>query len=308
MTSESTPKGRILVIENEQQICKLICDALKLDGHEVSSHSNGEEGLAEINNFNPHLIMLDNRLPGMDGKEVLEQVRQMGHYISVIFVSAQNSMKEIIHVLDSGADDYIAKPFILGDLLARVRSQLRMKHLHDELSFANSKLQALVDIDDLTGLYNMRSTYKRIEYELQKVEQFKLQLGIVMLDMDHFKKVNDNHDHLFGSFVLSEVGKIIKNNIRIQDFGVRYGGDEFMIVITDASDKIVKDICEKIRKIIEAYDFRKDLDEIKLTCSIGYTVCKKGKKGLDAKELVRLADKALYESKEKGRNFVSASS
>ncbi|MBL7664364.1 MAG: diguanylate cyclase [Bacteriovoracaceae bacterium] len=302
--SQNRPVGKILLIEDESQIQKLVTDALQMDGHTVQSVMSGEKALELIPNFMPHLIMLDYNLPGMNGIEVLHRIRQMDHYIAVIFVSAQNKISDMIKTLDAGADDYISKPFILGDLLARVRSQLRLKHLNDALAFANKKLEALVDIDDLTGLYNMRSTYKRIEHELKQAEKFKLSLGIIMMDMDHFKTVNDNHDHLFGSFVLSEVGKIIKESIRFVDYGVRYGGDEFMLIITETDEKSLQLIAERIRTKIEKYLFTSGADQMHLTCSLGYALTQPGNAILDSKQLVKVADNALYESKNLGRNRV----
>ncbi len=304
MNKKQKPKGRILLIEDEPQIQKLIADALSLDGHEVLSVDNGEAALEKIPVYNPHLVMLDNHLPGMSGLEVLDKIRELPDYISVIFVSAQNSMRDIVKGLDSGADDYVSKPFILGDLLARVRSQLRIKHLNDEIFMANKKLKALVDIDDLTGLYNMRSTYKRIEHELNRGQKYGHSLAIIMMDMDHFKTVNDDHDHLFGSFVLSEVGAIIKSNIRFIDYGIRYGGDEFMIIITEATSEIVQQVAERIRKKVEEHLFQSGPDKMHLTCSMGHALSEPKSGPVSAENLVRAADRALYASKEAGRNRV----
>jgi two-component system cell cycle response regulator len=181
------PQGRVLLIEDESQIQKLIKDALTLDGHKVQTAGSGKEALDLIPKFIPHLIMLDFNLPDMNGIQILEKIRELPSYISVIFVTAQNSMRDVVAGLDAGADDYVSKPFILGDLLARVRSQLRIKHLTDELHFANQKLKALVDIDDLTGLFNMRSAYKRIDHELEQCAKHNTSLGIIMMDLDHFQ-------------------------------------------------------------------------------------------------------------------------
>jgi two-component system cell cycle response regulator len=297
------PQGRVLLIEDESQIQKLIKDALTLDGHKVQTAGSGKEALDLIPKFIPHLIMLDFNLPDMNGIQILEKIRELPSYISVIFVTAQNSMRDVVAGLDAGADDYVSKPFILGDLLARVRSQLRIKHLTDELHFANQKLKALVDIDDLTGLFNMRSAYKRIDHELEQCAKHNTSLGIIMMDLDHFKRVNDDHDHLFGSFVLSQVGAIIKDNIRFIDFGIRYGGDEFMIIITEASEQIMETICERLRSKIEATHFKSGLDEMRLTSSLGYSLSKPGER-TPSKAVVRAADKALYQSKEQGRNRI----
>src|SRR5206468_4496139 len=107
----------------------------------------------------------------------------------------------------AGADDYVCKPFEVLELLSRVRSQLRIKDLHDSLQRANDRLKELVDIDDLTGLFNMRSLYKRLDFELDRARRYNRSVAVIMMDLDFFKKVNDQHDHLFGSYVLGQVGR-----------------------------------------------------------------------------------------------------
>src|SRR5690606_31562220 len=129
--------------------------------------------------------------------------------------------------------DYIPKPFVPLEFLARVRTQLRIKDLHDQLRLMNEKLKELVDTDDLTGLFNMRSLYQKLDVELARARRYQRQVGVVMMDMDYFKSVNDGHDHLFGSYVLSQVGAIIRKTIRTTDIAARYGGDEFLIVLTE---------------------------------------------------------------------------
>src|SRR5690606_6990560 len=112
---------------------------------------------------------------------------------------------------------------------------LRTNEVYRELLEANSKLQEMVDHDHLTGLFNMRSMYDKIEIEIKRATRHQRQIACVMMDMDHFKSVNDNHDHLFGSFVLKTVGQLIKNSMREVDFAARYGGDEFLIVLTETT-------------------------------------------------------------------------
>lgn len=164
--------------------------------------------------------------------------------------------------------------------------------------------EKLVEIDDLTGLYNMRSVFDRIKHEILRGQRTGKQTAVVMMDMDHFKNVNDNHDHLFGSFVLAEVGGIIKRAIRKIDLGARYGGDEFLIVLAEADEEGVKVFCERLRKTIEDYHFKRGKDEMKLTPSIGYAIGAPGSKVVNERGLVRIADKALYQAKNEGRNCV----
>ncbi|MCB0357537.1 MAG: GGDEF domain-containing protein, partial [Bdellovibrionales bacterium] len=163
----------------------------------------------------------------------------------------------------------------------------------------------MVEKDYLTGLYNMRSMYDRIDYELKRARRFKRTVSCLMIDMDHFKRVNDDHDHLFGSFVLKEVGQLIRENLREIDFAARYGGDEFLVVITETDEQGIKVVSERLRKKIQDHVFTNDKDSIQLTVSMGYSIFNPENPAVDARALVREADQALYESKRNGRNRVT---
>lgn len=296
---------KILVIDDDPDSLSIISEALRWEGYQVQTAISGPEGIDLIARWQPDLILLDVNMPEMDGIETLQDLRKQEQYVSVMFISGNTSTDHVIRGLDSGADDYIPKPFDPLELLARVRSQLRIKDLNDQLRSANERLKELVDTDDLTGLYNMRSIYQKIDTELQRAKRFGRQVCIVMMDMDHFKSVNDGHDHLFGSFVISEVGAIIRRSIRNIDVGARYGGDEFLMVLTETNCEGALKFCERLRENIEKYEFKNGRDAIRLTTSIGFAITSPGDDYTDPQGLVRAADHALYESKHKGRNQVS---
>ena len=296
----------ILVVDDDLDNLKLVSRTLEHVGFEVETASSGEDGLTKLSQRTPDLILLDINMPGMSGLETLKQLRKRDQYVSVIFLTAKSETEDVIYGLDAGADDYICKPFNPLELLARLNAQLRINDLHDQLRAANEKLKQLVDIDDLTGLFNMRSVYKKLDYELDRARRYNGSVAAVMMDMDNFKAVNDGHDHLFGSFVLSEVGKIIRENIRTVDFAARYGGDEFLVVLTHSHGEGAKSFAERLRKKISDYVFEQDGDSIKLTSSIGLAYCEDGNIGVDARGLVRQADSALYQAKREGKNRVVA--
>lgn len=299
------PKDRrILVVDDDPDSLSIIAEALRWEGYQTQTAISGAEGLALIQSWSPDLILLDVNMPGMNGLETLNGLRHKEQYVSVMFISGNTSTEHVVEGLDSGADDYIPKPFDPLELLARVRTQLRIKDLNDQLRNANVRLKELVDIDDLTGLFNMRSVYQRLETEMDRAKRFGRQVAVVMMDMDHFKSVNDGHDHLFGSFVLSEVGGIIKRNIRAHDLGARYGGDEFLMILTETNTDGAKRFCERLLKAINDYHFKNGKDEKKLTSSIGFAITPPGDSLTDARGLVRTADHALYDAKRAGRNCV----
>ncbi|MEO0337104.1 MAG: diguanylate cyclase, partial [Pseudomonadota bacterium] len=295
-------RRRILVVDDDEETRKLVTAALTHQGYKVRTADSGDAGLKEMNDWRPHLVLLDVNMPGLNGIETLRRLRERDEYVSCLFVSGMSSSEAVIRGLDSGADDYVRKPFDVLELLARVRSQLRIKDLNDKLKAANAKLKELVDIDDLTGLFNMRSLYKKLDFELDRARRYDRSVCVLMMDMDHFKRVNDNHDHLFGSFVLSEVGSIIRENIRKVDFAARYGGDEFLIVLTEINLDGAKVFADRLRERIENTIFENDAHSMELTASIGFAIVNPQKNDLDARALVRHADKALYTAKANGRN------
>lgn len=297
-------KRKVLSVDDDPESLKLIKKALEFDGYRVETASSGSEALSKISEWEPHLVLLDVSMPGLNGLETLAFLRSSNEYVSTIFVSGKSNPEDVIMGLDAGADDYICKPYNPLELLSRIRCHLRIKDIRDELTRANARLKELVDIDDLTGLFNMRSLYQKLDYELDRASRYNRVVSVVMMDMDHFKSVNDENDHLFGSFVLSEIGNIIKENIRKVDFAARYGGDEFLIVLTETNIEGTRTFCERLRSRIENYEFKNDKHSRKLTSSLGFAITEAGSAALDARAFVRYADRALYKSKEMGRNRI----
>ncbi len=295
---------RILIIDDDDLSRRLVAKALEYEGYQVTLADSGEAGVQRLTEFHPHLVLLDMNMPGLNGLETLAQLRARSEYVSVLFVSADTRSEDIIRGLDAGADDYICKPFEVLELLARVRTQLRIKDLNDRLKRANDRLKELVDIDDLTGLFNMRSLYKRLDFELDRARRYNRSVGVIMMDLDHFKNVNDQHDHLFGSYVLTQIGKIVRQNIRKVDFAARYGGDEFLVVLTEISLEGATTFSNRLLQRIRQKPFVKDQDSISLTASLGLAVVNPNETETDARSLVRSADRALYLAKDRGRNRV----
>ncbi len=306
MTQTVLHGRRVLVVDDEPMNLKLMCEALSTEKFAVEQASSGADALEKIQNWKPELVLLDYSMPGMNGLETLKMLRGKQNYVAVIFVSAQTEQELVVNCLGNGADDYIRKPFRFAELVSRVKVRFRIKDLNDQLQVANAKLEALAVTDDLTGLFNMRQMYDKIDFELKRAKRFERRVACIMMDIDHFKEVNDTHDHLFGSFVIKELGKLIRNNMRDVDFAARYGGDEFLIVLTETSEKGTSTFTERLRSVIEKHTFDDGKATLKRTCSFGYALSAPESK-TDARELVRLADHALYDAKRGGRNRVGAS-
>lgn len=305
MASLDNYRRKILVVDDDPQSLKLVAKALEFDGYHVETADCGTAALEKMNSWSPHLVLLDVSMPGLGGIETLQLLRAKNEYVSVLFVSGKSNTEDVIRGLDVGADDYVCKPFEVLELLARVRTQLRIKDLNDSLKKANDRLKELVDMDDLTGLFNMRSLYKKLDFELDRARRYGRNICVLMMDMDHFKNCNDNNDHLFGSAVLAQVGRIIRENVRKVDFAARYGGDEFLIVLTEIDLQGARIFAERLRVLIEGTVFANELHSIRLTASFGLAICDGAQtSNIDARSLVRYADKGLYLAKNQGRNRV----
>lgn len=300
---KKNPQDRkILVIDSDPDSREIILQPLRWEHYDVRGVSTGAEAFELItSSWIPNIIILDWITSDVSGIEVIQAFRAKFPHISCIFISENKSTESIIEALDSGSDDYIIKPFVPLELLARIRTHFRIRDLQAELFAMNQRLVELVDKDDLTGLFNMRSLYQRLDFEMERGKRFGRDVCVIMMDMDYFKTVNDGHDHLFGSFVLSEIGKIIKANTRNIDIPARYGGDEFLVVLTEVDNKGAMLFCERLRTSIEKHTFVNGEDSIKLTISLGFAITSGGE-NITPKELVRRADHALYEAKHSGRN------
>lgn len=298
------PKNRpILVIDEDPETLELMLEPLRWEGYDVRGLTDPHQVADFMNSWKPQLIIVDPDFSSGDGLEYLNSLQGNLGSTGLIVVSSNKATDRITQCLDLGASDYIISPFVPLEFLARVRTQLRFLDAKEELLEANQKLQELVEIDDLTGLFNMRSIFQKLEFEMERGKRFKRPVTVVMIDMDKFKMVNDGHDHLFGSYVLSEVGKIIRSLTRSVDIPARYGGDEFLIVLSETPLAGIETFCERLRKKIEQMTFTQGQDSINLTLSIGYATTIE-EDDLAPKELVRRADQALYEAKRRGRNQV----
>lgn len=295
---------RVLVVDDDPENLKLLGEILENEGCDYKLANSGVMALDILSQWPAALVILDQDMPGLTGLDVLRVIKRDCPDSDVMFISAHSNPRMVSQALESGADDYIRKPFSVIELVSRLRVRFRIRDLREQLRVANQMLADLSKTDDLTGLYNMRGIYDRIEYEIKRALRASRHISCIMLDMDNFKNVNDGHDHLFGSFVIKEMGRLIKESLREVDFAARYGGDEFLIVLTEADEHGVRTFCERLREKVRGHLFKEGRDQMKLTLSIGYAVSGLVH-GYTARDLVRVADHALYESKENGRDRVT---
>jgi two-component system cell cycle response regulator len=283
-------KPKVLMIDNARMMHGVVKARLSADGLEFHSAFGGEEGLALALTINPDVILLDVEMPSPDGFEVCRRLKDNPALsnIPVIFLTGVSSTEEKVRGLNLGAIDYVTKPFDAAELQARVRAGLRNKELLDLLS-----KKAM--IDGLTGLYNRGYLNQRLKEELAHVKRHNRPLSCIMLDIDHFKSINDTHGHGFGDVVLKGVGGLLQQLSRSEDIPCRYGGEEFAILARETDGAAAMVFAERLRAGIEASTFNRGPISVSVTCSLG--VCDSCDDNI-----VELADRALYQSKRNGRN------
>lgn len=298
--------GRILVVDDSPDNVEILSARLKHVGHRVSTAMDGESALAAVREQPPDLILLDVMLPGVDGYEVARRIKRDGSlpFIPIILVTARDSTQDKVTGLDAGADDYLPKPINYPELEARVRSMLRIKRLQDELEEKNAELERLSISDGLTGLYNHRHIHAELWEEFERVQRTQEPLALTMLDIDHFKHINDTYGHQAGDAVLEQLAQILRETAREIDKLGRYGGEEFMALLPDTDLDAGEVFAERVRKAVEAREFDINGDTpVTLTISAGVATCPHSRIG-NPELLVDWADRALYQAKKSGRNRV----
>lgn len=268
---------------------------------------DGFKAIKVLSKEDVDMVICDVMMPKMDGFKLLEFMKKEKKLedVMVIMLSANREVYDRISLLESGAIDYITKPFHPQELIVRVSILLKMKQLQNDLKAKIAELERVTIIDNLTGLYNQRYLYDTLMREYNRCERFNLKLSLIMLDIDNFKEVNDTYGHQHGDIVLREIAKLLQATLRGYDFGVRYGGDEFIVVLSQNTVIGAHIVAERIRKIIEDSPALKELNGGNcVTVSIGVATYPDDTAG-GYETLISKADNALYRAKREGRNRVA---
>ena len=270
----------ILLVDDDETIRDPLAEMLSNLGLKVDSVGSGKEGLKELKKKQYSFLITDISMPEMDGLELIRHTKTACPKLSSIAMTGFSKKYSYIDVINAGATDFINKPFSIEELEAKLRRAIIERNIKDEF-------ERLSITDSLTGLYNQRYFYARLQDEIIRSQRRRHKLSLILLDLDKFKMFNDNFGHLAGDEILRKAGRIINSCIREGvDSGYRYGGDEFTIILIDANMDIVEDICERIKKAIQK------------NCTITATIGSANfSKGMTPQELVAKADKQLYKLK-----------
>jgi diguanylate cyclase (GGDEF)-like protein len=286
---------RIMVVDDDPEVRRLLGKILKKEGFEVVPCESGMEAIERVAEIAPDLILLDVNMPEIDGLETCRRLVGDNAKIPIIFLTAQAAVDDRVAGLEAGGRDYVTKPFHAAELHARVRAVLKEKLAQDAAEKRAEEFKILAISDALSGVANRRYFDVRYAEERDRAERYKTPLSCLMVDIDRFKAVNDTFGHAVGDQVIQEVARILKKAVRSCDFIARYGGEEFVALLPETDLKEARIIAERIRAGVEELKPPAGIEQV--TVSIGVSI------GLDER-LVERADQALYEAKRNGRNRV----
>ncbi|AJE02028.1 diguanylate cyclase [Geobacter pickeringii] len=266
---------------------------------------DGLDGFKTLLNNRVDLVLCDLEMPRMDGFRFLSMMRAREEFqdLPVIMLTSREDRETKIRGLEQGASDYVTKPFDTGELVARIRVQLKMKALQDELKRTNELLRKLSITDPLTHLHNRRHLMEMVEKEYQRAARKGGHLSLVILDIDYFKKINDTYGHPEGDKVLASLAEIVTKGLRSYDVAARYGGEEFVLLLPETPISEAYAIAERLRGEVQDHVFKGTLQGQVVTISLGVATYPSPRvESIDS--LFRQADEALYRAKQNGRNRV----
>lgn len=287
---------RVLLADDDGITRKMVAAMLRKWGYEVLAVSSGDEAWGVLQGDDPpRLAVLDWVMPGLNGVDICRKVRgeMLGtdRYFYLILLTAKTSREEIVSGLEAGADDYMVKPFDPSELHVRVGIGKRILTLHEELVAAKEALRFQAMRDALTGTYNRAAALRRLKEELDRARRDRKPLSLLMMDIDHFKKINDTYGHLVGDAVIKETVRRMQSVVRSYDVVGRFGGEEFLVVLPNADEKIAVQVAERIRAAVSAHPVTDDAVSVTVTLSAGVATVESASCGVDA--LIQSADDAL---------------
>lgn len=293
-------KSVALLIDDSPDVHRLLSIRLRNDGLELLGATCGADGVRKTREAQPSVILLDIDMPGMDGFEVLRALKDSDEtlHIPVIMLSSSHSAQDKVTAFDLGAVDFITKPFDVTELRVRVRSALRVSHLLQMLA-------KLASVDGLTGLYNRSHFDQRCGEAVAAARRHDRSLSLALIDLDHFKSVNDTYGHPAGDSVLQSLAKLLRRECRQSDVACRYGGEEFALLMPETTPEDAAGLCERVRQSLGSIVWPSH-PERSITCSVG-VVGATGACALGPEAWVELADRNLYRAKREGRNRVVVS-
>lgn len=293
---------RVLLVEDDEEdyiITRDLLNSIKSESYNLGWVKDYDTALETIACDRPDVCLIDYRLGDHNGIELLQEARSRGWRLPIILLTGIGDYRVDVEAMKCGAADYLTKGHIDSDILERcIRYAI-------ERSYLLEALQRLAIVDDLTGLYNRREIDHLLKEEVVRCQRYQHSMSLVILDVDHFKRVNDTYGHQVGDEVLKWLGQVLRENLRVVDRPARYGGEEFALVLPDTDSSEAYRVSERLRKYIATHPFTLappewELTRIPITVSLG--VAGFPTNATSAESIIKAADLALYEAKRLGRN------
>ena len=301
----------ILIIDDTRAVREELASYVSASGHRALQADSGAEGLRLLREHRPALVLLDVVMPAMDGFKVAQAIKaEVRGFTPIILLTARTDFETRRRGHLAGADDFLIKPVNPDELALRIDAMLRIKTLTEQLEDANRRLAELADIDGLTGVASRRRLEAVLDAEHERSRRYRRPLAVLVIDIDHFKRVNDTYLHTTGDLVLKTVAGAIREMLRRSDLCGRYGGEEFVVVAPELSTEGAVVLGERIRQHVAALRVVSSPGEgqaptvtVSVTVSIGVAAFDQGATH-PIGQLLKRADAALYQAKAQGRNRV----
>jgi diguanylate cyclase (GGDEF)-like protein len=295
-----TTRATVLVADDSLVVRAVVRAGLEEENYQVVEAVDGIQALDQCRRHPPDAILLDIEMPGLDGYEVLAELKANPdlRQIPVVFLTKRTGLEDVLAGLRGGAHDYLKKPFEPAELVARVRSAIHVKQLQDELRQRNADLERLSRTDVLTDLYNRRNLEEVLARVHSEAIRRQEPMAVLLLDIDHFKHVNDTYGHPVGDLVLVEFARRMRAEVRTGDIAGRWGGEEFLVILPRTDRAAAVNVAERIRVATAATSMAVADYNITVRVSVG---CAEGPCD-SPEELLSNADARLYQAKLAGRN------
>jgi len=295
----------VLVVDDDRPTQLMLWRLLGQNGFNAETASNGVEAVALLSEKRFQIVLTDWSMPEMDGEALCRWIRQRegDEYTYVMILTGNDDKAHLRLGFEAGADDYVTKPFDKQELLARLRVGRRILGLQEHMRATERRLREIADRDGLTDLLNRRALDARLSEAFSYYQRRGRPLSVALLDLDHFKLVNDRYGHPAGDAVLVTAARRLTEAVRPYDTVGRYGGEEFLIILPETVAWSARAVAERIRHLIEESPVAYEKASIPITASVGIVSVGPGFNG-EPRHLVEAADGALYEAKRLGRNRV----
>jgi two-component system cell cycle response regulator len=296
-----------LLVADDDSISRMVMQRIVQNfGYEVVLAENGRSAVDILSRSDgPRLALVDWMMPKLDGPGLCREVRELqrdGGYIYIVLLTSKQNSEDIVAGLEAGADDYLTKPCQPAELRARLRTGCRLLSLEEKLIQARDEMQYKATHDALTGIWNRASILSRMKSELERSFRDKQSTSFLLCDIDHFKQVNDQHGHLVGDTVLQEVAKRMTSTVRSYDAVGRYGGEEFLIVLSNCDEQSLVARSESVRTAIASRPIFAGNAVFQISLSVGAIASRNWDPSIPIERILARADAALYRAKAEGRN------